>query len=433
MKAVKIFMGLGDTCGYYAELEKGLNSLGVPCTFTNAYPDRIYKRDFPPCLVGKVVEWIAIKRVNESRGSLTRRCWTLLQALCMPLLFLTTLFRYNVYIFAGGTSFFPPYDLWLLKFFRKRVIMVFHGTDSRAPYLSSVSVGAQGYFDVEQCARETRAIKKYLQMVEKYADVLIDNPAASHLHGRKVINWHDIGIPFKCSVLSEQQPANTFVEKKGCVILHAPTRPEKGSAQIEEAINSLKNKGHEINFIKLVARTNAEVLEAIAGCDFVVDELFSDVFMASFATEAASFGKPAIVGLYEYEKVLACISEKHMIPPVMLCTAEGVEAAIEKLILDKEYRLQLGSDARNFVERQWCATEVAQRYLLLAQNKIPQEWWFDPKTIDRLYGWGLTDKRAREVICMLIERKGLSALQLSTNPDLEQKFLSFAFEGKKSC
>ncbi len=424
-------MGLGDTCGYYSQLEKGLKALNVSCVFVNAYPDIVYKRDYSSGLMGRLIEWLAVKRVNSDRGSVTRKCWTALQALFMPLLFISTLFSYNVYIFAGGTSFFSPYDLWLLKVFRKRVIVVFHGSDSRAPYLSSVLVGSEGGFDVDHCIRETKKIKKHLQMIEEYADVIINNPMASHFHERKVINWHVIGIPFKCPTVIEQE---SEFEVSPCVIVHAPTRPEqKGSAQIEQAIDSLRSKGHDIKFIKLVGRTNAEVLESIADCDFVVDELFSDVFMASFATEAASYGKPAVVGLYEYEKVKACIAEESMIPPVVLCTVDCVEGAIERLIIDKKYRLQMGAAARSFVEQQWNTEVVAERFLLLAENKIPQSWWFDPKTINRLYGWGVTDQRSREVIQAIIEHSDVSALHLSNNPVLEQKFIDFACAKRPLC
>ena len=431
LKKVKIFMGLGDTCGYYSHLERGLKTLNVSCTFVNAYPDRVYKRDYRPSLLGRLVEWLAVMRVNSDRGSVTRKCWTALQACLMPLLFLTSIFCYNVFIFAGGTSFFRSFDLYLLKLLRKRVIVVFHGSDSRAPYISALLVGTEGDFDVNQCILETKKIKKHLQMIEKYADVIVNNPTASHLHERQIINWHVIGIPYKCPTVIGQQPK---FEASPCVIVHAPTRPvEKGSPQIEQAIDSLRSKGHDIKFIKLIGRTNAEVLENIADCDFVVDELFSDVFMASFATEAASYGKPAVVGLYEYEKVKACISDESMIPPVLLCTVDCVEGAIERLITDKEYRLQMGSDARSFVEKQWNAEVVAKRFLLLAENKIPQSWWFDPKIINRLYGWGLTDQRAREVIRAIIEHGGVSALHLPNNPILEQNFIDFSCAKSPLC
>ncbi len=433
MRKINIFIGLGDTCGYYSQLEKGLKSLGISCELVNAYPSITYKRCFTPGLLGRVIEWLAVKRVKVDRGSFTRIWWTVLQAMFMPLLFIMSLFRYDVYIFAGGTSFFPPYDLWLLKLLRKRVIIVFHGSDSRPPYINAGSVGIEGECDVNHCINETKVIKKHLEMIEKYADVIINNPTASHLHERRIINWHDIGVPFKCPVLPERNSCNSS-ERSPCVIVHAPTRPGiKGTPQIERAINSLKRKGHKIDFIKLVGRTNAEVLEAIASCDFVVDELFSDVIMASFATEAAAYGKPAVVGIYEYEKVEACISQKEMIPPVMRCTVDSVEKAIEKLINDKEYRLQLGADARHFVEEQWNAETVAERFMLLAQNNIPESWWFEPKKIDRLFGWGLTDLRSREVVHTIINHAGISALQLSNNPDLEQKFIRFSKGEKNFC
>ena len=431
---MKIFLGLDNTCGYYTHLERGLKALGVTCTLVNAFPNhRAYKTDQPFGNIGKIVEWLGKKRNSHIRGSLPRYAWTGLQGLSLLALLLSTLPYYDVFIFSGGTTFLPPFDLWLLKLFKKRIIVVYHGSDSRAPYISAVTVGTKGDFDVMRCISETRGIKKCLMRIERYADVIINNPLSSHLHEKKIINWHYIGAPVMTPDILNNDNNNTATSDQ-CVIVHAPTRPEpKGSAQIESAIISLKNKGYKIDFIKIVGRTNAEVLDALAGCDFVVDELFSDVLMAGFAAEAATFGKPAIVGMYEYEKVKAAIPDQSMVPPVLVCSPETVEEAIEKLIVDKEFRLALGRKARRFIEHQWSVEEVAKRFLLLAQGNIPQSWWFDPKKIDRLYGWGLTDQRAREVIRTIIKSEGGSALQLANGSNLEQAFVDFSKGTEKSC
>ena len=134
-------------------------------------------------------------------------------------------------------------------------------------------------------------------------------------------------------------------EGESCVIVHAPTRPgPKGSDQIQNAVDSLRAKGLSIEFIKLIERPNSDVLSAISRCDFVVDELFSDTAMASLASEAAVLGKPAIVGMYGYE-TLQKFTEPCMIPPALVCQPGEIEASIEKLVLDKEFRLALGLKA----------------------------------------------------------------------------------------
>ena len=56
-KNPKIFIGLGDTCGYYSNLEKGFIDNHVKCEFVNAFPMRDYKRICrSSSYIGRVVE-----------------------------------------------------------------------------------------------------------------------------------------------------------------------------------------------------------------------------------------------------------------------------------------------------------------------------------------------------------------------------------------
>jgi glycosyltransferase involved in cell wall biosynthesis len=260
--------------------------------------------------------------------------------------------------------------------------------------------------------------------LEKYADVIVDNPTSSHLHEKRIVNWHSVGIPFTCRFTPAQ---DNHSDNLTCIILHAPTRSfQKGTPLIEEALKELESDGYDFQYIKIVNKTNQEVLDNIAKCDFVVDELYSDLFMASFATEAASFGKPAIVGIYDYEKVKECINDESMIPPVFVCNPDNVKSAIRRMIVDKEYREELGSNAKKFISDKWHMDKVANRYLLLAEDKIPGEWYFDPHEITRLYGWGLDRERARAILKQVLSNNDSTVLMLSGNKRLEQEFIDFA-------
>src|SRR5205809_570442 len=137
---MRVFLGLGDLAGCYSQFQNGLNALGVPCTFINAYPNILYHRSYRPGVIGRAVEWLGARRVNATRGSIQRGIWTVLTGFGLAALLVTSLFRYDVFIFAEGTSFFRGYDLWLLKLFRKRVIVLFHGSDSRPPYINGAKV-----------------------------------------------------------------------------------------------------------------------------------------------------------------------------------------------------------------------------------------------------------------------------------------------------
>jgi glycosyltransferase involved in cell wall biosynthesis len=424
---MKIFLGLDDTCGYYTRLKSGFKSLGVSCSLVNAFPNPNYNFDHNLGFVEKMVARIGNKTAIYKRNSLRRYGWIGIKCVALLILFLWTLPRYDVYIFSGGTTFIGSYDLWLLKLLNKRVIVVYHGSDSRAPYLNPVIVGYNGDFDAKVCVSETKVIRNKLKKIERYADLIINNPNASHLHEGKIINWFCIGSPFFLPPLSGKIDIKTSADDS-CVIVHAPSRAgPKGTRQIEEAINALKEKGHKIKYVKLVGKPNSEVLENLSKCDFVVDELFSDVIMAGFAGEAASFAKPAVVGMYEYEKIKNSIPVE-MVPPILSCSPDDVESAMEKLIIDKEFRISLGKKAREFIENQWSPEAVAKRFLLLAKNEIPENWWFDTQKINYLHGWGVTEKRTKDLLLTIIKSYGTPALQLKHNPNLEKAFIHFARE-----
>jgi glycosyltransferase involved in cell wall biosynthesis len=333
---------------------------------------------------------------------------------------------FDVFIISGGTTFLFLRDLWLLKFFRKRIIVVFHGSDSRPPYLNAASVGSEGPFDVDACVRETRAIKQKLRRIERYADVIVNHSMNSHLHERRFVNWLYVGIPYEVGVGAT---ARTSATDGPVVIVHAPTRPgPKGTLLIERAIASLQQKGHPIRFVKLIDQPHEQVLKALSECDFVVDELFSDTTMASFAAEAAAFGKPTIVGMQGFDE-LRRYTSPDVIPPALVCRAADVESAIQRLVVDQEYRVELGRQALRFLEEQWTPNRVAARFVRLASGDIPSEWWFDPNTLDYLLGWGLTDSRARDVIRTIVDERGPSALEVADKPALQRAFVDFARRG----
>jgi glycosyltransferase involved in cell wall biosynthesis len=418
----RVFIGFGDICGYYSQLEQGLLELGVECTLVNAYPDRDYERSTRPIVIGRLVESLGRRRAEAPRGSLRRHAWSALQAVSMAVLLAQAVFAFDTFIFSGGTTFFFQRDLRLLKLFKKKVIVVFHGTDSRPPYLNAAVVGTAGDVDVPGCLAETRITKDRVRRVDKYADIVVNHSMNAHFHERPIINWLHIGIPFRLS----HAPRRPVSDRNEVHIVHAPTRPgPKGTPQIEQAISRLQARGHRIRFTKLVGRTPDEVLAAIADCDFVVDELFSDTTMASFATEAAAFGKPAVVGLEGFEK-LRRYTSNDAIPPAAVCRADQVEATIEKLVVDPEYRIAIGQQARRFLEDRWSVRQVAERFVRLMAHDIPDHWWFDPRQLDYLHGWGLTDRRAREVLRTLIAARGVGVLALQDKPRLEQMCIQFA-------
>ena len=186
-------------------------------------------------------------------------------------------------------------------------------------------------------------------------------------------------------------------------------------------MNRLRARGHDLTLVMIVGRPPREVLAALADCDFVIDELYSDTPVAAFATEAAAFGKPAVVGMHDVEPLRRTVPPG-MFPPSLVCHPDGLDEAVEKLVVDEAYRRRLGAEAQAYVREHWSADIVATRFLRLASGDVPGEWMFDPSDLRYVHGWGLTLSRLRQVIAGTVAEGGFEALGISDKPELLQRF-----------
>jgi hypothetical protein len=401
----------------YARLEAGFTRLGVQSELVEAYPSREYPRQTTPGRLGRLVQFLGRKRWVAPRSSVVRVGWKLLQGLSLIGLLAQSLWKFDVFIFAGGVSFLHGLDLPLLRLFGKRVIVIFHGSDCRPPYINGAYVGADTALDVRKCLRLTRRIRRWVVWVNAHTDVIVNHPYATHFNTTPVVNWLSVGHPYEVSATPPSNRVGT-----SCVIVHAPTRPiPKGTPEIEAAIERLRARGHNVALIKVIGRPPCEVLAAISECDFVVDELYSDTPMAAFATEAAAMGKPAVVGMHDVNGLQRTLPGK-LLPPAHVCHPRDLEEAIEKLVVDVDYRRELGAQAMEYVRTYLAPERVAARFLQLATGPFPTDWTFDPANLRYLHGWGLAESRLREVLTAVIECGGLEVLGLSDKPELQQAF-----------
>jgi hypothetical protein len=209
-------------------------------------------------------------------------------------------------------------------------------------------------------------------------------------------------------------------------VLHSPSHPVlKGSAEIRATVERLRARGVPVELVTIEGRPNAEVLEALRDCDLAVDQLYSDTPMAAFATEAASVGRPVIVGGCAAGRGAAQVAPLPL-PPSVYLRPEALEPALEALAGDREQRLALGAAGAAFVAAEWSPPAVGARLLRLLRGDIPAEWWCDPAEVDHLAGCGLPEAVARERVAALLAFGGAAALQLDDKPALERAFVAFA-------
>ena len=427
-KCMKIFIGLRELSGYYHNLKQGFDTLGIESVFVNlsGHPYQ-YGTDANPA-------WInAINRMAQKVGTRFFSSWTLrilwigfFQNVLSLFLFLWALFKFDAFIFASNSTFFFFLDLPVLKMFKKKIIYVFHGSEARPVYLNGYVIKNESRKTIWTGIILARIQKMIITIIDRFADYSINIPPQAYFHSKPFVSWLMVGVPHSAGETTKPKVPFAEESRTSVRILHAPSKPgPKGTPVIRHAIQSLKAKGHAIDFVEITGRPNREVLEELQRCDFVVDELYSDTPMAVFATEAAFAGKPTVVGGYYSQNILQDVASE-CIPPSLFCHPDDLENAIEKMVTDKAYREQLGQKAYGFVRTHWSAERVAARFLRLVDGDVPQDWFYDPYQIRYLHGCGLSEEKAKRIIGKFIAAAGQRALCLEDKPDLVRLFTAFA-------
>ena len=435
-KPKKIYIGPCEIAGYYRNLSLGLNRLGVAHDFEvyNSHPFG-YGGGCNKSFVLKLTRWFNGFQNDSRRSILTKIIIALPGELLQSFWALYAIFHYDIFIFGFGNSLLRNgFDLPILRFLGKKVISnMAHGSEARPSYVDGALLSKYGHApSTSKIMRYAKRRRDILNIHQKYCDVVIGAPfSTTQFASSSLINWFALGVPFlnnfdENNNLSKSEAQFDRRPSRSVRILHSPSHPTvKGTALIIKAIDNLKQRGYEIEFILIQNKPFKDVVEEIQRCDFVVDQIYSDTPMATFATESAWFGKPAIVGGYGLEQLKEFVPEG-MWPPSKTCHPSQIEQTIEEMIVDAGLRERIGLEAQAFVRDKWIATEVARRYLRLIEDDIPSDWWLDPKSVVYLEGCGQSMMQSKEISRELVEVYGLQALQLSHRPELQNAFLKFA-------
>ena len=418
----RIFIGLEEIADYYAPLQAGLEELGYDAVLVT-----LKRHPFYGMVSGGRVPAVAriamraAERDARSAGhpSVLRVWWWLSARLLRLPLLLWAVARREIFVFGFASTFFLYLELPLLKLFRRRIVYIFHGSDSRPPYIDGAVSGPDAWEDPNVVVRSTRRTKRKLRLIDRWADVVVDNPLSAHLHERPIVSFQAIGTP--------RVPPRSTPRTSGDVlrVLHSPShRYAKGSDAIRSAIERLQTRSLSIELVELSGVTHDRVIEALGDADLVVDQLYSDVALAGFASEAAAAGLPVIVGGYGRDEIDEALCGRPF-PPIVFCRPDDLEKNLERLATDEEHRRELGASARRFVERELAPRAVAQRLIDAIGGQRP-EWTFDPQRITYIHGIGLTETAARTLVRATIEHGGAAALCVRDKPALEARLVEFA-------
>lgn len=376
---IKIFIGTQEIAGIYGNMCKALQGEEIDTVAWFKYKHPFGYSDGNQRW-NKFIDALEKIQVRIIRGPVRQ--------VAFFVMFLYYVFTRNVFIFGFGQTFFTNnYDLVFLKLLRKKIILHFAGSDSRLALINGATP--------DEMAVNLQMINlkiKKLRFLEKYADIVIVHPLSSQLHIKKSISSIWLGMPFKMNEDIDQIGINNKIK-----ILHAPSRIEcKGTMIIRRVIENLQLKYDNIEYKELHNVPHSEVLSALKQCDLVIDELYSDTFMAGLATEAAFFGKPSVVGSYAREELKKFFHYDKEVS--FMIDPENLESELEKIICDPDRIKEMGNNAKKFVHTMWSPSKVAQNYLSLINGNYDKKVEFDPQSVEYIYGYGLTKDKLFERI-----------------------------------
>ena len=424
---MRILIAPVEVSGFYRALNAGFRELGVDSTFAELWPHRFQYSESDSGWPAPV-SWarsLARRQQAAPRGSLRRGWWLMLGGIVRVMVFLWALPRFDVFIFGFATTilYAPWLELPVLRALGKKIVFHFHGSDSRPPYLDGYLSDHDGT-KARDFARLARQIKRKVSIIDRYADIVVDNPLSSHFHVRECLNSFAIGLGSTDN--GKRAPDLGSSGRENVRILHAASNVEaKGTAVIRAAIESLRESGLDLEYVEIVGQPNDRVLEEISKSDFVIDQLYSDTPMAGFAAEAARLGRPAIVCGYASEEFRRWIAPEAL-PPTLYCHPGELQDAIRRLATDADFRTDLGRRARAFFDVRCKPRDVATRYLSVLTQAVPADWRFDPNAITYVEGCGLAEERARARIAAVLASHGSLGLQLADKPALIQRMTDFA-------
>jgi hypothetical protein len=431
----KIFIGPNEIAGYYANLSNGLRGVGVDCDFITYAPHPYgYGGESKTPILIKIARFFDFKLLYKPIPMGLLILLSLPKHLFLNIWALFAIFKYDTFVFGFGSSLgtYKNWDLIILRLLNKKVIShLNHGSEARAPYVDGFiqDKDGKGFPSIEKILRKTIKVKKKVKWISKYSTLVIGAPLSTYIFMEGfMVNTFALGVPFTDMTFNdrsnEDQPNLGAIINSNKIIriLHSPSHPAgKGTQAIEQAIDYLREKGYEIEFIKIHGKKNSEVIDEILKCDFVIDQVYSDFPLAGFATEAAWYGKPAVVGGYGL-LYLKSITPAHMWPPSKICHPSEIINAIEDLIVNVDERKRIGVEANQFVRKNWNGLSFASRYKKLIDGEIPSEWIFHSSDITYLEGYGQSIDQTKKNIVEIIEKYGVESLHLSHRPNLEKAY-----------
>ena len=429
MAGRRVFIGPGEIAGYFNGLNRGLKAIGMDVSY---FP--LDENKFGYSYNQTVVERIYCKFTLLRKSKITKVIGIFGQASIRLFIFVYALFKADFFIFNGFRPFLTFYELRILRFFGKKIIVVYLGSDARPSFLSGRMKDDLDKHNhnklLHDCYKDVLRRKRNIELVEEAADFIINHTATSQFFSIKQIRFTKIGIPLNVKSSSSDKRVHRRTVPRKIRVLHAPSRPlAKGSKIVENLVLSAKNNGLDCELIKLINVPNSEVLNVISTADFVFDEVYSDTPLGVLGAEAASLGIPCLVSGYVVGTELGDEMLKDIYNPNFVNPA-GLEREFTKLIIDHAYRSHCGKLLQREFLNKWGEKIVAQRFLKIIEDDVPKSWFFSPFEKQYLHGWGLSKYELTDHLINYIKEYNARGLHLDHNPELKNIIMRFVDTGQ---
>lgn len=266
--------------------------------------------------------------------------------------FFLAIFYYDILNFHAGATLLPKnIDLPFYKFFRKKVIMHYYGSEVRLmkelekvnKYSNLFSADGKNSPDLDHMK-----IKR-LKFQKKFINYAIA-PREYSFYLRKVMPEDMVIEDIWCSNILEEQEkliskGISYEQKEVPIIMHCPTNKiTKGTKYVESAIKNLQAKGIEFEFVLVEDLKHEDLLDFMSKeVDIVLDQFLVGSY-ANLCFEALALGKLAFCYINDELHRYSCDDY-----PVVNVTVDELELELEKYILDLDLRSKRAKLGKNFI------------------------------------------------------------------------------------
>ncbi|MFT3956836.1 MAG: hypothetical protein QM722_21355 [Piscinibacter sp.] len=238
---MRVFVGPLEVAGIGAGFVQGLRANGASADLVCAYTHRFAygMQAVPSRLVRWWTHWGTRRAALPASRPLAKGfAFAMQQALGWAVL-AWALPRYDAFVFLyGETITNTGLELLLLRWWGKRTLVVFVGSDARPPYIDGGWFPADRPFDPQAVRRAAARQQRKVTRLERQVSLCVNALATAHFHRRRFVDWFALGIP------RAAQPAVPAPNGSTLRVLHSPSHPVlKGTAQIRAAVEALRNQG----------------------------------------------------------------------------------------------------------------------------------------------------------------------------------------------